>query len=196
MPSRPSSASSCLPYPTSTQRCWSARSSGWATCLRPLRVSVCGHHLQPVPSRAVEICSLKPGPHAVKVPRKHGSQSVGWCLKSLSAGPHSAACLLFVRGSHPGLLLSLACDSTPLGAGIGWNMNYPFSTGDLLCAGQTASTYLDNNTKVSPAWPQSPTGLTCSSTQQLLRPCPAPCTQPGPAVMAAHPLAQDASPSG
>ena len=33
-------------------------------------------------------------------------------------------------------------------AGIGWNMNYPFSTGDLLCAGQTASSYLDNNTKV------------------------------------------------
>ena len=27
-------------------------------------------------------------------------------------------------------------------------MNYPFSTGDLLCAGQTASTYLDNNVKV------------------------------------------------
>ena len=27
-------------------------------------------------------------------------------------------------------------------------MNYPFSTGDLLCAGQTASSYLDNNTKV------------------------------------------------
>ena len=32
--------------------------------------------------------------------------------------------------------------------GIGWNMNYPFSTGDLLCAGQTASTYLDNNVTV------------------------------------------------
>ena len=28
-------------------------------------------------------------------------------------------------------------------------MNYPFSTGDLLCAGQTASSYLDNNTKVN-----------------------------------------------
>ena len=30
-------------------------------------------------------------------------------------------------------------------------MNYPFSTGDLLCAGQTASSYLDNNTKVCSA---------------------------------------------
>ncbi len=33
-------------------------------------------------------------------------------------------------------------------AGIGWNMNYPFNTGDLLCCGQCASNYLDNNVRV------------------------------------------------
>lgn len=33
-------------------------------------------------------------------------------------------------------------------SGIGWNMNYPFNTGDLLCCGQTAVNYLDNNVKV------------------------------------------------
>lgn len=36
-------------------------------------------------------------------------------------------------------------------------MNYPFSTGDLLCAGQTASSYLDNNTKVT-----APLHISCS----------------------------------
>ncbi|KAK9866454.1 hypothetical protein WJX84_011662 [Apatococcus fuscideae] len=33
-------------------------------------------------------------------------------------------------------------------SGIGWNMNYPFNTGDLLCCGQCASNYLDNNVRV------------------------------------------------
>lgn len=33
-------------------------------------------------------------------------------------------------------------------SGIGWNMNYPFNTGDLLCCGQTAVNYLENNVKV------------------------------------------------
>ena len=33
-------------------------------------------------------------------------------------------------------------------AGIGWNMNYPFNTGDLLCCGQCAANYLDANTKI------------------------------------------------
>jgi len=33
-------------------------------------------------------------------------------------------------------------------AGIGWNMNYPFNTGDLLCCGQIANNYLENNSKV------------------------------------------------
>ncbi len=34
-------------------------------------------------------------------------------------------------------------------SGIGWNMNYPFNTGDLLCCGQCASNYLENNVKAS-----------------------------------------------
>jgi dynein heavy chain len=34
-------------------------------------------------------------------------------------------------------------------SGIGWNMNYPFNTGDLLCCAQTATNYLENNSKVS-----------------------------------------------
>eukprot|EP00879_Flechtneria_rotunda_P029616 GHRR01032042.1.p1 GENE.GHRR01032042.1~~GHRR01032042.1.p1 ORF type:complete len:1612 (+),score=608.41 GHRR01032042.1:122-4837(+) len=33
-------------------------------------------------------------------------------------------------------------------SGIGWNMNYPFNTGDLLCCGQCAVNYLENNVKV------------------------------------------------
>ena len=33
-------------------------------------------------------------------------------------------------------------------SGIGWNMNYPFNSGDLLCCGQTANNYLENNVKV------------------------------------------------
>lgn len=33
-------------------------------------------------------------------------------------------------------------------SGIGWNMNYPFSTGDLLCCGQAAANYLDANARV------------------------------------------------
>jgi dynein heavy chain, axonemal len=33
-------------------------------------------------------------------------------------------------------------------SGIGWNMNYPFNTGDLLCCGQTAHNYLESNVKV------------------------------------------------
>jgi dynein heavy chain len=33
-------------------------------------------------------------------------------------------------------------------SGIGWNMNYPFNTGDLLCCGQCAVNYLENNNKV------------------------------------------------
>ena len=33
-------------------------------------------------------------------------------------------------------------------SGIGWNMSYPFNTGDLLCCGQLAANYLDNNSKV------------------------------------------------
>jgi hypothetical protein len=33
-------------------------------------------------------------------------------------------------------------------SGIGWNMNYPFNTGDLLCCGQCTSNYLENNVKV------------------------------------------------
>ena len=36
-------------------------------------------------------------------------------------------------------------------SGIGWNMNYPFNTGDLLCCGQCASNYLENNVKVHTA---------------------------------------------
>lgn len=35
-------------------------------------------------------------------------------------------------------------------SGIGWNMNYPFNTGDLLCCGQTTVNYLENNAKVNP----------------------------------------------
>jgi len=33
-------------------------------------------------------------------------------------------------------------------SGIGWNMNYPFNTGDLLCCGAVAVNYLENNNKV------------------------------------------------
>lgn len=33
-------------------------------------------------------------------------------------------------------------------SGIGWNMNYPFNTGDLLCCGQLASNYLENSSRV------------------------------------------------
>ena len=33
-------------------------------------------------------------------------------------------------------------------SGIGWNMTYPFNTGDLLCCAQLAANYLDNNSKV------------------------------------------------
>eukprot|EP00227_Mantoniella_beaufortii_P011774 CAMPEP_0197579874 /NCGR_PEP_ID=MMETSP1326-20131121/3768_1 /TAXON_ID=1155430 /ORGANISM="Genus nov. species nov., Strain RCC2288" /LENGTH=4505 /DNA_ID=CAMNT_0043143449 /DNA_START=243 /DNA_END=13760 /DNA_ORIENTATION=+ len=33
-------------------------------------------------------------------------------------------------------------------SGIGWNMNYPFNTGDLLCCGQCVNNYLENNSKV------------------------------------------------
>jgi dynein heavy chain len=33
-------------------------------------------------------------------------------------------------------------------SGIGWNMNYPFNAGDLICCGQTANNYLENNVKV------------------------------------------------
>ena len=33
-------------------------------------------------------------------------------------------------------------------SGIGWNMNYPFNTGDLLCCAQTANNYLENNSNV------------------------------------------------
>jgi hypothetical protein len=36
-------------------------------------------------------------------------------------------------------------------SGIGWNMNYPFNTGDLLCCGQCANNYLENNVKVGVA---------------------------------------------
>lgn len=32
--------------------------------------------------------------------------------------------------------------------GIGWNMNYPFNTGDLICCGQCAANYVDSNVKV------------------------------------------------
>ncbi len=33
-------------------------------------------------------------------------------------------------------------------AGIGWNMNYPFNVGDLVCCSQCTANYLDNSTKV------------------------------------------------
>ena len=33
-------------------------------------------------------------------------------------------------------------------SGIGWNMNYPFNTGDLLCCGQCVNNYLENNSNV------------------------------------------------
>ena len=33
-------------------------------------------------------------------------------------------------------------------SGIGWNMNYPFNSGDLLCCGQLANNYLENCSKV------------------------------------------------
>ena len=33
-------------------------------------------------------------------------------------------------------------------SGVGWNMNYPFNTGDLLCCGQCANNYLENANKV------------------------------------------------
>ena len=33
-------------------------------------------------------------------------------------------------------------------SGIGWNMNYPFNTGDLLCCGMCTNNYLENNTNV------------------------------------------------
>ena len=35
--------------------------------------------------------------------------------------------------------------------GIGWNMNYPFNSGDLLCCGQCTANYLDNAVKVTPS---------------------------------------------
>ncbi len=43
-------------------------------------------------------------------------------------------------------------------SGIGWNMNYPFNTGDLLCCGQTASNYLENNSKVRGTGPEGREG--------------------------------------
>ena len=33
-------------------------------------------------------------------------------------------------------------------SGIGWNMNYPFNAGDLICCGQLSNNYLENNVKV------------------------------------------------
>ena len=33
-------------------------------------------------------------------------------------------------------------------SGLGWNMNYPFNTGDLLCCGQVAANYLEINNRV------------------------------------------------
>ena len=33
-------------------------------------------------------------------------------------------------------------------SGIGLNINYTFNTGDLLCCGQLAANYLENNNKV------------------------------------------------
>ena len=45
-------------------------------------------------------------------------------------------------------------------------MNYPFSTGDLLCAGQTASTYLDNNTKVTASPCPAPAHPHCAVCEQ------------------------------
>jgi len=33
-------------------------------------------------------------------------------------------------------------------SGIGWNMNYPFNTGDLLCSGACVNTSVENNSKV------------------------------------------------
>jgi hypothetical protein len=47
-------------------------------------------------------------------------------------------------------------------SGIGWNMNYPFNTGDLLCCGQCASNYLENNVKV---------GQTLGPVTSLVQPC-------------------------
>lgn len=38
--------------------------------------------------------------------------------------------------------------ASPMLTGIGWNMNYPFNTGDLLCCGQCAINYLDTSAKV------------------------------------------------
>jgi dynein heavy chain len=35
-------------------------------------------------------------------------------------------------------------------SGIGWNMAYPFSTGDLRCCAQLVANYLDASSKVSP----------------------------------------------
>lgn len=51
-------------------------------------------------------------------------------------------------------------------SGIGWNMNYPFNTGDLLCCGQCASNYLENNVKVCSACWMVP--QTCCCTMLLL----------------------------
>lgn len=49
-------------------------------------------------------------------------------------------------------------------SGIGWNMNYPFNTGDLLCCAQTATNYLENNSKVRGGRGQgSGSGSSCRS---------------------------------
>jgi dynein heavy chain, axonemal len=45
-------------------------------------------------------------------------------------------------------MVSVMMDSPCLPAGLGWNMNYPFNAGDLVCSAQCACSYLDNNAKV------------------------------------------------
>lgn len=61
--------------------------------------------------------------------------------------PRAKLCDLLHMSKLPALKNRLTRELTCL-AGIGWNMSYPFNTGDLLCSGQCTSNYLDNNTKV------------------------------------------------
>ena len=60
-----------------------------------------------------------------------------------AAGPRAAP-----AASRPTELQASNGSRARGGSGIGWNMNYPFNTGDLLCCGQCAANYLDNNARV------------------------------------------------
>lgn len=50
---------------------------------------------------------------------------------------------------HKDITLRHCIEAQCIALGIGWNMNYPFNVGDLICCAQCASNYLDNNVKVT-----------------------------------------------